>query len=132
MSETAYSFLRIPNRRRRAKVTVNVYTKPLNTTTGLRGETQILTDLIATHDQPNRIEVEVDPGVFIVATDVWIFDRQSGTGEVPPIIEGMEIEAQLPSDSSQQRYSIIQVQIQGGEGNRLFVWTNKVRDGSEA
>lgn len=120
-----------PLREVRETVTVNVYTKPLNTTTGLRSESLFLTDVIATHDQPARGEVEVEPGVFVVASDLWIFDRQPGTGEVPPIIEGMEIEAQLLSDSSQQRYSIVMVQIQGGEGNRLFVWTNKVRDGSE-
>lgn len=131
VAETATSFRQSALRNKRVPVSVSVFAKPLNTDTGIHGETQTYTALFATHERPTSAEVVTDVGNYITATDLFMFapqlEGQPEPGDLPDITAAHEIEATIAPDTTAQRYGVERVQAQGGETSRLFVWCNKVR-----
>ena len=102
---------------RRVQMTVTVKLKTL--TAGQNVESNLATGLIATHSQPDAAELFTDAGALVVVTDVFWFEPVSGT--LPAITEKHVI-----LDASNNRYDVVMVQNQGGEGNRLKVLTRSV------
>lgn len=89
-------------------------------TAGQNVETSLTTGLIATHEQPDASELFTDAGALVVVTDVFWFEPVSGT--LPAITEKHTV-----IDASNNRYEVVMVQNQGGEGNRLKVMTRALR-----
>lgn len=103
---------------RRVQMTCSVKLKTL--TAGQNVETNLTTGLIATREQPDASELFTDAGALVVVTDVFWFEPVSGT--LPAITEKHTV-----IDASNNRYEVVMVQNQGGEGNRLKVMTRALR-----
>lgn len=85
-------------------------------------ETTVYDDIIATHSQSITDEILVEFGnVVTQVTDIFKFERLVSTGLLPVILEKHIIR------TGGVKYEIIGVVDQGGEGNRLFVVTKRVR-----
>lgn len=102
---------------RRATMTVSVKRKTL--TSGQNVESNLYTGLIATHEQPDATEMFTDAGALVIVTDVFWFER---VADVLPAIT----EKHVVVDASSNRYEVVMVQNQGGEGNRLKVTTRNI------
>lgn len=105
-------------RRRRVKVIVAVKLKTL--TAGQNVESNLYTGLVATHEQPDASEMFTDAGALVVVTDVFWFEAIGWA--LPAITEKHTI-----VDASNNRYEVVMVQNQAGEGNRLKVMTRALR-----
>jgi hypothetical protein len=105
-------------RERRAQITVSIKAKTL--TSGQYVENSLAIGLIATHTQPNAFEVISEAGIVALVTDIFWFAQIDGS--LPAITEKHVI-----VDASGNRYEIMMVQNQGGEGNRLKVMTRSIR-----
>ena len=90
---------------------------------GLEVESVFLSDLMGTHQQESRSEDNTSVGAIVNTTDTWIFERNPATGLLPPITEKHILD--ITSVNSGVRYDVKAIDDQGGEGNRLFVLTNK-------
>ena len=99
-------------------MTVSVKLKTL--TSGQNIESNAYTGLIATHEQPDASEFYTDAGALVTVTDVFWFAPSGGV--FPAITEKHVI-----MDASNNRYEVMMVQNQGGEGNRLKVMTRALR-----
>lgn len=105
-------------RERRLQLTVSVKLKTL--TSGQMVESSAFTGLIATHEQPDANEFVTDAGAVVVVTDVFWFEPVAGV--LPAITEKHVI-----VDASSNRYEVVMVQNQAGEGNRIKVMTRALR-----
>lgn len=105
-------------RERRRQLTVSVKLKTL--TAGQNVESSLYTGLTATHEQPDAFEAFTDGGALVVVTDVFWFAPVSGS--LPAITEKHVI-----IDASSNRYEVVMVQDQAGEGDRLKVTTRALR-----
>jgi len=110
----------IASRLRERRVQLGVSVKLKTLTAGQHVESNLATGLIATHEQPDASEMFTDAGALVIVTDVFWLERVNGT--LPAITEKHVI-----VDASSNRYEVVMVQNQGGEGNRLKVMTRALR-----
>jgi len=104
-------------RNRRNTRTVDIITKSLSP----YAETNAYTGLTATYEQRDAFELMTEAGAVIMVTDIFWLAPATPGASLPTITEG-----QVIYDGS-TRYEIIQVQEQGGGGQRLRAMTRRMR-----
>lgn len=102
------------------KVTVTITVKKKTLASGQYTESNLLTGLTAMHLPQTATERVDDSGVETILTDVFWFDRASGS---LPAIE----EDHVLVDGSSNRYEVIGVVSQGGSDDRLKVMAKRAR-----
>lgn len=86
-------------------------------------ETNVYTNLMATHTQKSSLEVNAEFGVVVAnVADIFWYEPLISTGALPTITEN-----HLVYDESNVRHEIVQSVNQGGEGGRLAVITERKR-----
>jgi hypothetical protein len=106
---------------RRTAVTVAVKVKTLASGQYSEANVSGLGSVAATQEQRDAFEFTSDGGTIVTVTDVFWFEAAAGASL--PAIE----ESHVLVDGSSVRYEVVNVQDQGGEGDRLRVMTRRLR-----
>ena len=107
---------------RRNKKTVSVLDRTLSSGKYVESIVGALSNLEATYEQQDAFEVATDGGAVVTVTDVFWFEAKAG--EDLPAIEEKHV---IREKGTLVRYEVLQVQDQGGGGNRLRVMTRRLR-----
>ncbi|GIK36564.1 MAG: hypothetical protein BroJett011_03970 [Chloroflexota bacterium] len=108
---------RLRQRRPQLAVTVKQKSGP---TAGKWTESNLYTNLSATHEQPEAAEAFGESGVVAVATDVFWFEAAPGSS-LPAIAEQHVLVV------GSTRYEVVNAEDQAGMGQRLRVVTKRVK-----